>query len=148
MLPGRAMPSGGRFRWPVFTRPMLARSSARRASGVVAGSRPAGEPAGRAWSAADQVGDPLEFFLRVEVDDDLAAVPALDADEHGRAEARVEVLLELEDVGRLAAAGRRCLCAATQLNYYRAEFSRATTVLGARNLFRFNAFSSRDANLA
>src|SRR3954452_1350639 len=58
-------------------------------------------------SPADQVGHPFELLLGIEVDDDLAAVPALHADQDRRAEARVEVLLELEDVGGLPSPGGR-----------------------------------------
>ena len=56
-------------------------------------------------AAADQAGDAVELFLGVEVDDDLAAVGGLDADQDGGAEPLVEVLLELEDVRGLAAGG-------------------------------------------
>jgi len=53
-------------------------------------------------SASDQARDAFELFLRVEIDDDLATIPALDPDQDGRAEALMEMLFQLDHMRRLS----------------------------------------------
>src|SRR4051812_15249637 len=57
--------------------------------------------------APDQAGDAVELFPAVEVDDDLPALGAFDLDQHGGAEPRVQVLLQLQHVGGLTGTGGR-----------------------------------------
>src|SRR5208337_2295162 len=56
-------------------------------------------------------GDPIEFFLRIVVDDNLPAIGGLDAEEDDRAEPLVQVGFQLQQVGRLGLV-RVCLVAA------------------------------------
>src|SRR5512135_3064627 len=61
----------------------------------------------RPSSATDHVRDPVELFLRVEINDDLPFLAASDSDQDGGAETGMEVLLQLDEMGRLASRGGR-----------------------------------------